>query len=140
PMPGVHTLLTLSDLDPVLAKRRMVREPAQGGKPREQLWPFPLSCGEVAFAGEPVALVIAHSRHVAEDAAAAIEIDYQMLPAVSDARAAALPGSPPVRRELPSNVVNTLRVGYGDAEAAFRTADHVLREQFYIHRGGAHSL
>lgn len=139
-MAGVHAVLTLRDLEPVLAKRRMVREPAQGGKPREQLWPYALSPGEVAFVGEPIALVIADSRYLAEDAAARIDVEFRPLPAVSDARAAAAPGSPPVRCELSSNVVNTLRVGYGDAEAAFRTADHVLREQFFIHRGGAHSL
>lgn len=137
---GVHAVLTLRDLEPVLARKRMVREPGQGGKPREQLWPWPLCNGEAAFAGEPIALVLAESRYLAEDAAGAIEVDYELLPAAADARDAISPHAPVARRELPSNIVNTLKTGYGDAEAAFRGAEHVLREEFFIHRGGAHSL
>jgi carbon-monoxide dehydrogenase large subunit len=137
---GVHAVLTLDDLAPVLAKRRMVREPGQGGKPRENLWPYPLACGEVAFVGEPVALIAAENRYVAEDAAALVEVDYDPLPPVTDAREAALPGGPAARRELSSNVVSTYRVAYGDAESAFRNAPHVFREDYFQHRGGAHSL
>ena len=139
-LPGVHAVLTLDDLAPVLAKRRMVREPAQGGKARENLWPYALANGETAFAGEPVALIVAENRYVAEDAAALIEVDYDSIPAVTDPRDAAIPGSAPVRRELSSNVVSTYRVAYGDADAAFRTAPHKFREDFFQHRGAAHSL
>ena len=67
-------------------------------------------------------------------------MEYEPLQVVSDARAAAVPGSPTVRRELSSNLVNTLKVAYGDAEAAFRTAAHIIREEFFIHRGSAHSI
>ncbi len=139
-LPGVHAVLTLDDLAPALARRRMVREPGQGGKPRETLWPYPLAHSEVAFVGEPIALVAAASRYIAEDAAALVEVDYEILAPVTDARDSALAGSPPVRRELSSNVVTTYRVAYGDADAAFRNAAHVYREEYYQHRGGAHSL
>jgi carbon-monoxide dehydrogenase large subunit len=139
-VPGVHAVLTLHDLEPVLAKRRMVREPGQGGKPREHLWPHALADLEVAFVGEAVALVLAENRYIAEDAAARVDIEYEPLPVVSDPRAAAVPGSPLVRRELSSNLVNTLKVAYGDAEAAFRTAAHIIREEFFLHRGSAHSI
>ncbi|HXJ02243.1 MAG TPA: xanthine dehydrogenase family protein molybdopterin-binding subunit, partial [Micropepsaceae bacterium] len=139
-LPGVHAVLTLDDLTPVLAKRRMVREPGQGGRARENLWPHPLACGEVAFVGEPVALIAAVSRYVAEDAAALVDVDYDLLTPVTDARAAALPGAAPARRELTSNVISTYRVAYGDTDAAFRSAAHVFREEYFQHRGGAHSL
>jgi carbon-monoxide dehydrogenase large subunit len=139
-VPGVHAVFTLDDLAPALQKRRMVREPGQGGKPREAMWPYPLACGEVAFVGEPIALVVADSRYIAEDAASLIDVDYELLPPVTDAREALLPGSPPARRELSSNVVSTYRVAYGDVEAAFRNAAHIVREDYFIHRGGAHSL
>src|SRR5258707_81449 len=139
-LPGVHAVLTLDDLAPALARRRMVREPGQGGKPRETLWPYPLAHSEVAFVGEPIALVAAASRYIAEDAAALVEVDYEILAPVTDARDSALAGSPPVRRELTSNVVTTYRVAYGDADAAFRSAAHVYREEYYQHRGGGHSL
>jgi carbon-monoxide dehydrogenase large subunit len=137
---GVHAVVTLDDLAPVLAKRRMVREPGQGGKPREGLWPFALAAGEVAFVGEPVALIAAESRYVAEDAAALVDVDYELLPPVTDARNAALSGTAPVRRELSSNVVATYRVAYGDTDSVFRTAAHAIREDYFQHRGGAHSL
>ncbi|HEX5281877.1 MAG TPA: xanthine dehydrogenase family protein molybdopterin-binding subunit [Micropepsaceae bacterium] len=139
-LPGVHAVLSLSDLEPVLAKKRMVRQPGQGGQPREQMWPYALANGETAFVGEAVALVIAESRYIAEDATAKIEVEYEPLAVVSDVRAAAAPAAPVARRELKSNIVNTLKVGYGDADAAFRTAAHVIRKDFFIHRGSAHSL
>jgi len=139
-LPGVQAVLTLDDLAPVLHKRRMVREPGQGGKARENMWPYPLSCGEPAFVGEPIALVAASSRYIAEDAASLVEVDYEPLPPIADARDAALAGSVLARRDLTSNVVNTYRVAYGDAEAAFRTAPHIIHEDYYQHRGGAHSL
>ena len=139
-MPGVFAVLTLRDIEPVLAKRRMVREPGQGGKARENLWPHALADGEVAFVGQPIALLIAQNRYVAEDAAAKIEVEYQPLDVVSDARAAMTSGSPLVRRDLSTNIVNTLKVAYGEAEAAIRMADHIIREEFFIHRGSAHSL
>ena len=79
---GVFAVLTLDDLMPVLAKRRMVREPGQGGKPRESMWPYPLSAGEAAFVGEPIALVAAKNRYIAEDAASLVDIDYDVLPQI----------------------------------------------------------
>jgi carbon-monoxide dehydrogenase large subunit len=139
-VPGVHAVLTLDDLTPALSKRRMVREPGQGGRARENLWPYPLSCGEVAFVGEPVALVAAENRYLAEDAAALVEVDYELLAPVTDAREAALSGANPVRRELTSNVISTYLVAYGDTDGAFRNAAHVFREEYFQHRGGAHSL
>ena len=81
---GVHAVLTLDDLMPVMAQRRMVRDPTQGGQPKVSLWPYALAAGEVAFVGEPVALVVARNRYVAEDAVALIDVDYDILPAVAD--------------------------------------------------------
>jgi carbon-monoxide dehydrogenase large subunit len=45
-----------------------------------------------------------------------------------------------VRREIAANVISSYRLGYGDADAAFRGAPHVFRDSFFIHRGGAHSI
>jgi carbon-monoxide dehydrogenase large subunit len=138
-LPGVHAVLTLDDLAPALRLRRMVRQPAQG-KPREELWPFALSPGEVAFTGEPVALVVAANRYIAEDAAALVDVDYDILPPVTDPRDAAVPGSNPVRSELSSNIVATYKVNYGDCDAAFRNAAHVFKEDLWQHRGSAHPI
>src|SRR5258708_32271833 len=85
-------------------------------------------------------MVRADGRYIAEDAAALVEVDYELLAPVTDARLSAQPGSPPVRRELSSNVVTTYRVAYGDADSAFRNAAHIYREEYFQHRGGAHSI
>ena len=134
--PGVIAVLTLDDLAPVMKQRRMNRV-SNSGTNLAQSWPFALADGEVSFVGEPVAIVIAADRYVAEDAAALIDVDYEVLVAAIDCR---VEGAPPVRRELRSNRVISYKVGYGDIEAAFAKAAHVVREELWVHRGAAHSM
>jgi carbon-monoxide dehydrogenase large subunit len=135
-VPGVIAVLTLDDLAPVMKQRRMNRV-SNSGTNLAQSWPFALADCEVSFVGEPVAIVIAADRYVAEDAAALIEVDYEVLPAALDCRAE---DAPPARRELRSNRVISYKVGYGDIETAFAKAAHVLREELWAHRGAAHSM
>ncbi len=138
-LPGVHAVLTLDDLAPVLAQRRMLRH-SNSGTPLDRLWSFALADGEVSYVGEAVAIVVAQDRYVAEDAATLVAVDYDVLPAVSDCRKAVAAGAPAVRRELNSNVVATYKVAYGGADAAFGRADHVFREELWQHRGAAHPI
>jgi carbon-monoxide dehydrogenase large subunit len=136
-LPGVHAVLTLDDLAAVLVKRRMLRH-SNSGAPLERCWPFALADGEVSYVGEPVAMVIADDRYIAEDAAAQVEVDYDVQPFVADCRKAA--DSSPIRRELPSNVITSYKVAFGDADAAFKQAAHVFHEDLWQHRGGGHSI
>ena len=79
----------------------------------------------VRFAGEPVAAVVASSRLQAQSAAEAIEIDYEVLPAVVDPLEAIKPGAPVVWPDAPDNIVAAM--SYGDAakvEEAFAKAAH----------------
>jgi carbon-monoxide dehydrogenase large subunit len=138
-LPGVHAVLTLDDLAPVLATRRMIRH-SNSGTPLDRMWCFCLADGEVSYVGEPVAIVIADSRYVAEDAAAAVEVDYDLLPAVSDCRKAVEPGAPAVRRELNSNIVATYKVSFGDVEGTFAKAPHVFKDKLWQHRGAGHPI
>ncbi|MGA7486857.1 MAG: xanthine dehydrogenase family protein molybdopterin-binding subunit [Xanthobacteraceae bacterium] len=138
-LPGVHAVLTLDDLAPVLANRRMLRH-SNSGAPLDRFWSFALADGEVSYVGEAVALVLADSRYLAEDAAALVNVDYDALAAVSDCRKAADPAAPAVRRELNSNVAATFKVAYGDADAAFGKAAHVLHAELWQHRGAAHPI
>jgi aerobic carbon-monoxide dehydrogenase large subunit len=94
----------------------------------------------VSYVGEPVALVLARDRYVAEDAVASVEVDYEVLASAADCRKAMLPDAPAVRREVPSNVISSYRLGFGDIDTAFRGAAHLVRESFWPHRGGAHSI
>jgi carbon-monoxide dehydrogenase large subunit len=134
---GVHAVLTLDDLAKVMVHRRMVRH-SNSGMPLDKAWLFALADGEASYVGEPVAMVLADDRYIAEDAAALVAVDYDVLPPVADVRRAA--GGPLVRRELTSNVIRTYDVGFGDADAAFANAAHVFRQELWQHRGGAHSI
>ena len=93
-VPGVIAVLTLDELASVMKQRRMNRV-SNSGTNLAQSWPFALADGEVSFVGDPVAIAIAIDRYVAEDAAALIEVDYEVLAAAIDCRAE---GAPPVRR------------------------------------------
>ena len=126
-LPGVQAVLTLDDLAPVLAKRRMLRH-SNSGTPLDRYWSFALADGEVSYVGEAVALVIADDRYVAEDAAALVAVDYDVLPSVADCRQAVAPTSPAVRRELNTNVAATYKVAFGDVQAAFNKAAHGVVE------------
>jgi aerobic carbon-monoxide dehydrogenase large subunit len=136
-MPGVHAVLTLDDLAPVLATRRMVRH-SNSGMPLDKAWAYALAPGETCYVGEPVAIVLADSRYLAEDAAALVVVDYEPLPLVADVRQAR--DAAPVRRELNSNIVTTYKVAFGDADAAFAKAAHVFKQELWQHRGAAHSI
>jgi carbon-monoxide dehydrogenase large subunit len=138
-LPGVHAVLTIEDLGAVLTRRRMSR-PSPSGAALDRSWPFVLADGEVSFVGEAVALVIAESRYAAEDAAALVEVDYEVLPAAADLRRAAEPDAPVIRRELASNRLSVSEIRYGDVDAAFADAPHVFRAEFSQHRGSGHPI
>jgi carbon-monoxide dehydrogenase large subunit len=138
-LPGVHAVLTLDDLAPAMAKRRMLRH-SNSGTPLDHAWAFALADGEVSYVGETVAIVVAADRYIAEDAAALVDIDYEVLPVSADCRQAVLKDAPPVRRELASNKIASYRVAFGDAESAFAEAAHVFHEDFWQHRGAGHSI
>jgi carbon-monoxide dehydrogenase large subunit len=81
----------------------------------------------VRFAGEAVAAVVATSRTLAQEAAEAVVVEYQELPAVADPIEATKPGAPAVWPEAPDNIVAAM--SYGDAakvEAAFASAAHTV--------------
>ena len=133
-LPGVTAVLTLDDLMPVLAQRRMMRI-SNSGTRLDQSWAYALADGEVSFVGEPVAIVIAADRYIAEDAAALVVVDYDVLPAAIDCRTAYAERATAVRRELSSNKIISYKVSFGDTDAAFANAAHVVHEDLWQHRG-----
>src|ERR1700719_1393058 len=82
-LPGVFAVLTLDDIAPAMAKRRMVRT-SNSGTPLDRCWAFALAHGEVSYVGEPVALVLAADRYVADDAAQLVDVEYEILPTAAD--------------------------------------------------------
>ncbi len=98
--------------------------------------PFPaLVKDRVRWVGDYVAFIVAETLNQAKDAAALIEIDYEILPSVTDTEQAAQPGAPLVWDDCPNNICFVHLGGDKDAtDAAFAKADHVVREKFVINR------
>ncbi|MBM3487546.1 MAG: xanthine dehydrogenase family protein molybdopterin-binding subunit [Alphaproteobacteria bacterium] len=138
-MPGVHAVLTIADLAPHLTEERLPLGFRTRALP-DGITPYVLAKDEVVYVGEPVALVIADSRYRAEDAAAAIAVDYEPLPAVPDCRAAVAPGAPRARLAMKSNVLTEFNQEYGDVAGAFAKAAHVFAVKLNQHRGVAHPI
>ena len=138
-LPGVHAVWTLEDLRPYLTDTRLVvAQPSPSY--RLELHRPVLASTEVVHVGEAIAVVLAESRYVAEDAAALVLVDYDPLPAVSDCVAALAPGAPTAHRGAASNLAAELTLEYGAVDAAFAAAPHVFAERLSIHRGGSHSM
>jgi 2-furoyl-CoA dehydrogenase large subunit len=83
-----------------------------------------LATDRVRFVGEPVALVLASDRYLAEDALDAISVDYRPLPAVIDPVAAAAPTAPVLHPKIGSNIIVTRDFVHGDVAGAFARAPH----------------
>src|SRR5262249_34288618 len=116
-LPGVHAVYTLADLRPVLnADRLPLQFPSTALPPN--ISPFILASKEVSYVGEAIALVVADTRYIAEDALALIELDIQELPAVSDCRDALSPEAPNVHIHRSGNLLVDFVQSYGDADAA----------------------
>jgi carbon-monoxide dehydrogenase large subunit len=137
--PGVHAVLTLVDLMPLLSQERLPLQ-FRGAQLPPDITPFVLAKDEVSFVGEAVAVVIADTRYLAEDAAALVAVDYETMPAVSDCRAAVAPGAPLAHRGRKSNVMMEIKQSYGDIAKAFSGAPHRISLNLKQHRGGAHSI
>ena len=83
-----------------------------------------LAVDRVRYAGEPVAVVVARDRYVAEDALEQIEVEYRELDPAIDPVEAATSGAPLLHSDVGSNVVSDRRFRYGDPDSAFASADH----------------
>src|SRR5438874_1992153 len=92
----------------------------------------------VSYVGQPVALVVAESAAQAEDALAALRVEYDALPAVASLADALEPGGPRVHRE--GNVAARFTQRVGDPAGALAQADVVVRERFTLHRGAGMAL
>ena len=116
---------------------------SRDGKPRHDT-PRPiLAQGKVRHVGQPVALVVAQTLAQARDAAEAIEVDYESLPAVTEAKDALAPGAPQLFDHVPGNLLFDWDNDTGDAkatEAAFAKAAHVVNLELINNRVVANSM
>jgi len=94
-----------------------------------------LATDKVRFAGDPVAVVIAESRYIAEDGCELVDVEYDDLPPVVNAAVALDPGSPPLFANLGDNIVlPRSRREFGEVAATFAEADRVIDVRIDVHR------
>ena len=125
-MPGVHAVYTAADLGGVNQPPPLVVPHPNLTHGRTQR---PLAVDKVAFIGEAVAMVVAESRYLAEDAVEPIEVDWEPLPAIVDFTQAADPGSPLVHDDVPENVAARFTQVVGDPDGAFAAGRPRLPER-----------
>ena len=129
-MPGVLGIWTGADLNAAGygALKTVMMVPQRDGSPMKTPTRYSLATDKVRFVGDPVAFVVAETQAQARDAAEAVVVDIESLPAVTEARDAAKSGAPIVFDDVPGNVCADYH--YGDAakvEEAFAKAAHVTR-------------
>src|SRR5262245_31184548 len=100
----------------------------------------PLARDAVRYVGEPIAVVIAESRYIAEDALADIVVDVDPLPAVVDLEAALAKDAPRIHEQLSSNVAAHALQTKGNYEKARAKAHRVIARRFHYDRGVAGAL
>jgi carbon-monoxide dehydrogenase large subunit len=139
--PGVVAVITAADLGaywqpgPLLVPPPPIKDMVF-----RQRCQVPLAKGEVRHVGEPVVMVVAESRYVAEDAVGDIIVEYEALPPVIALDAALSPESPRVHADLPDNIAADVRQTKGDYAAARAKAAHLIRRRFTYDRGASNPM
>lgn len=95
---------------------------------------YPTATDKTRFVGEPVAVVVASDRYVAEDAAELVEVDYEPLPAVVRTDAALGEDAPLLHDEADSNVATDRSFTFGEVDDAFARSPHVVRRSYSFPR------
>jgi carbon-monoxide dehydrogenase large subunit len=127
-MPGVLAIYTAADLKAYGGHKCIPPLLNRDGTPMKKPERKSLASGKVRYVGDPVACVVAETALQARDAAEAVELDIEPLPATSVASESAKPGAPQLYDEVPGNVACDYH--YGDAAKvgeAFRNAFHVAK-------------
>jgi carbon-monoxide dehydrogenase large subunit len=129
-VPGVHAVITAADLGDAIPLVPMRLQPM----PEFEAFGQPVMARDKArYVGEALAMVLADSAGVAEDALGAIEVDIEPLPAVATWQSAAK-NETLLFESKGSNVTMKFRAVLGDADAAFKTAPYTRRESFSTQR------
>ncbi|TDE34945.1 xanthine dehydrogenase family protein molybdopterin-binding subunit [Antarcticimicrobium sediminis] len=129
-LPGVVGVFTGKDLALWTTNLRLA-PPIEGLHPVEMTT---LPIDKVRFHGDPVAVVVARDRYLAEDAAELVDVTYEVLPAITSAAAALAEGAALVDDALPDNLVSHQSFSAGNPLARQTEAARVVETQFDLHR------
>lgn len=130
---GVIGVLTAADMPGL--KTIPMRTGRIPGLERSQQ--FPIATTKVRYVGDPVAVVVAASRYIAEDAIELIDVAYEAVGPVTDARQSMQAGAPQLHDAVPNNIAANFHVDVGDVDGAFADCDLILEEEFSTQRHGA---
>jgi carbon-monoxide dehydrogenase large subunit len=136
-MPGVHLVATGEDLARLCKPWVGTLDHFKGMKSPPQL---PLAVGKVVWSGQAVVAIVADTRARAEDAAEAVTIEYDELPAVTDVDAARQPDSPIINAGFADNLAFRTTLASGDAAGAFARAATIVEGEFVFGRHTAVTL
>jgi aerobic carbon-monoxide dehydrogenase large subunit len=133
-LPGVVAVLTGEDTEAM-----MVPGPDSLAALMGWQGPIPeftlLATDKVRLVGDPVAVVIAESRYLAEDGCELVEVEYDDLPPVVNAAFALDPSSPPLFANLGDNIARPhSRSEFGDVPGTFENADRIMDFHIDVHR------
>lgn len=132
-LPGVADAFSAVDIGMDLPEIPLRLAPFQGF---ERFLQRPIAKDKVRYVGEPVAVVVASDRYIAEDALELIEVDFEPLPAVTTVEQARA-GETLIHEDAGENMGTRYTVGRGDTDAAFADAAYTRRETFTTNRHGA---
>src|SRR2546429_88215 len=133
-LPGVHLVITATDLGGVLEPSPLLIPHPALTEPRTQL---PLALNEVHYVGEAVAFVVADDRYIAEDALELIDVEYEPLPVIHNLAIASANNAPLVHADVPGNIAAHFVQTVGDPDTVFANAPHIIHETMSIERGAA---
>ena len=141
-MPGVVAVYTAADMGDFWHPSPMIVQPPPtledivfNARPQ-----IPMAKDKVRHIGDPVAVVIAESRYIAEDAAEQIWVEYEPLDAVTDLEKALEPDSALLYEELGTNLASHVQQEKGNYAEAAANADLVIKRRIIIDRGAAAAM
>jgi carbon-monoxide dehydrogenase large subunit len=106
--------------------------PEEHKAPIPPIWP--LAKDKVRWVGEPVAIVVAEERYIAEDLVSLVEVEYDPLPVITDPEKTLDPSAPKLYDDWNDNLLKRAEIKGGDVEKAFSDADVVIRVRIKTHR------
>ena len=133
-MPGVVAVITGQDLRKWVKGADLSAGEGTAGEEEEGAGAVPqvdpLAVDVVRYVGQPIAAVLAEERYLAHDAAAAVQVDYEPLPVVTDPEEAMKDGAPQLYPQVKNNIGVRWDHKRGDVEGAFAQADTVVKQRF----------
>lgn len=121
-VPGVISVFTAQDFAPFL--KPLIAHNSLGSFHESEI-PI-LAKDKVIYVGQPIAIVVAENRHIAEDGVDKIRAKFEMLPPVLDIDQATSPDAPIIHASVPSNIYNHFHLTAGDIDGAFAKADLIV--------------